>query len=248
MEYSVEDVWEYISSVRSSLEKSNRNFPDSDNKFIEYLRWVFENNSTTIDSGGVLYRGRIYTAQDKWEKYNNPEQYRNLDYAGYDARESFVNLCSSWSEQGRMNPEGIRCLYAAKNIETCIKELNPGYEELISIANIKVNEDLKIVDLSKSFALSDSEDSFKIHLSVYIQELLTQGGNNKKDYVFPQFIAECCKNLKYDGIAYRSKYCSREDILDNNGINVTIFNYRKCEPIGSRLYEVNKISVESNEL
>ena len=241
----MESVWNYISQVRSSLEKSNRYFPDTDNQFIENLRWIFTNCSKPINSGAILYRGRIYTADDKWDKWHHPELYRNLDYAGYNAEESFVNVNTAWCAQGRMNPEGICCLYTAQDIETCVKELNPGYCELISIADIQISNDLLIADLSRSFAMGNSIDKFKIDLSVYIQELITQGGYNQKDYISPQFIAECCKNMGYDGIAYRSKYCSMNDIQNGRGINVTLFNYGKCAPIGSKLYRIDKISIDS---
>lgn len=248
MEYSIGEVWEYINSVKSTLEKSNRYFPDLNNQFLEYLRTIFRSCSEKIESGNVLYRGRIYTADDKWEKLNHPEKYRDLKYAGYDAKESFVNQSSVWPAQGRMNPEGICVLYTAKDIETCIKELNPGYSELISIADIKIKNDLEIANLSKSSAFDDSKNKFEIDLSVYIQELITQGGYNQKDYVFSQFVAGCCKNMGYDGLAYRSKYCSREDAGYNKGINVAVFNYEKCEPIGSKLYKVDKISINSIKL
>lgn len=239
-------VWEYISNIRSTLEKSNRHFPDSDNQFIKYLRNIFESCSISKKSGTVLYRGRIYTAEDKFEKLHHPENYRDLKFAGYNAKESFVNWNNDWPVQGRMNPEGIHCLYTATDVDTCIMELIPGYEELISIAKIDIIKDLKIVDLSKSDAIGDS--TFEVYLSVYIQELITQGGDNKKDYIFPQYIAGCCKNMGYDGMAYRSKYCSRDDTGNDRGINITIFNYEKCEPIDSKLYKVDKILINSNEL
>lgn len=246
---TIERVWKYISSVRSTLEKSNRYFPDANNEFNGQLNRIFESLTSVVNSGYILYRGRIYTADDKWDKSKHPAKYRCLHFAGYDADNSFVNKSTSWPTQGRMNPEGISCLYTAKDIETCIKELNPGYEELVSVAKIKVNEELRIVDLSKgSSALGNGDDIFQLYLSVYIQELITQGGDNTQDYIFPQYIAEYCKYLKYDGIAYRSKYYSRNNVLNDIGINITIFNYDKCEPISSKLYRVNDITLKASEL
>ncbi len=248
MDHTLESIWNYISHIRLSLEKSNRCFPNDYNKFIEHLEWIFKSNSETIRSKEILYRGRIYTAEDKWDKYNHPEKYKLHDYVGYDAEKSFVNLSSQWPQEGRMNPIGIPCLYTAKDIDTCIKELCPGLEELISIAEIKVLEDLKIADLSKSSAEGTIEEKFRIDLSVYVQELICQGGYNAKDYVFPQFIAEACKHMGYDGIAYRSKYASRYNVANGKGVNVTIFNFQKCEPVNSKLFIVKEVSVTSDAL
>lgn len=75
-------------------------------------------------------------------------------------------------------------------------------------------------------------------------EFISQGFD-EKDYIFPQFIASYCQHLGYDGIAYRSKYATKENVQKNQGINFTVFNYQKCEAIGSKLYTVNKISIQS---
>jgi copper chaperone CopZ len=172
MEQSYKEVWKYIYDIKKSLEESNRFFSQNHNDFLENLKWIFENCSNVIQPKNILYRGRIYNVEDKYEKYHNPEKYEGDVFMGYDKKGSFINLNNQWPQEGRMNPHGIKCLYTAKDIDTCITELNPGYEELISIAEIEVKENLKIVDLSTSFAIGNTSDKFKIDLSMYIQKLI----------------------------------------------------------------------------
>lgn len=248
MENSIDIVWNYISNLKSALENKNRIFTNDHFEFIEHLRWIFSNKTEIIKSNKILYRGRIYTDIDKWDKYHHPENYKNLEYAGYNKEDSFVNINNHWPQDGRMNPPGIFALYTSKDPNTCIKELSPGYAELISIAEIKVLEDLKIANLSKGFAIGDYSEKFRVDLSLYLQELISQGGYNSRDYIFPQFIAEACKYLGYDGIAYRSKYETRTNVANDIGINVTIFNYNKCAPINSKLYRVDEVLIRSTEL
>jgi len=122
-----------------------------------------------------------------------------------------------------MNPIGISVLYVASDAKTCIKELHPGVEELISVATIETTKELKVADLSKGNSRLDNAQAS--YLSIYVQELISQG-YKERDYIFPQFVSSYCKSLGFDGIGYRSRYATREQINKKSGINYTFFNYR----------------------
>lgn len=232
----LEEIWRYISKIKSSLESDNRFFTDSG--FLTSLKRIFDECSVTLPARTDLYRARIYNEEDKQEKRRGNSL--GEKYEGYDEEGSFVNESNKWPTPGRMNPIGISVLYVASDVETCIKELHPGVEELISVATIKTTKELKVADLSKGNSLSDNvHDSF---LSVYVQELISQG-YKERDYIFPQFVSSYCKSLGFDGIGYRSRYATRGQANEDVGVNYTFFNYNdRFDVTGSKLYEVTNIA------
>ena len=139
-----------------------------------------------------------------------------------------------------MNPIGISVLYVASDVETCIKELHPGVEELISVATIETTKELKVADLSKGNSRLDNAQAS--YLSIYVQELISQG-YKERDYIFPQFVSSYCKSLGFDGIGYRSRYATRGQANEDVGVNYTFFNYNdRFDVTGSKLYEVTNIA------
>lgn len=240
----LKNVWNYLCGVKKSMEMKNRYFFDND--FSIKLKEIFEDRACLIEPNEILYRARLYTEADQIIKRREYSITESSDFRGYDKANSFVNYSSKWARPGRMNPEGIQCLYAATDIDTCIKELSPGFNELVSVAEIKVLDSIRYADLSMGVTMCD--DDFSSSLSIYIQDLITQGGNCEMEYLFPQYIAECCKSFGYDALAYRSKYCSRSEVYENKGVNIAIFNLEKCEPIRSYLYTVDEIFYKSRPL
>ena len=63
------------------------------------------------------------------------------------------------------------------------------------------------------------------------------------DYIPTQYIAEYAKNLGYDGITFESSLTPELSGIDGSSIdtdryNVVVFNYEKCIPVRSNLFEV----------
>ena len=71
-----------------------------------------------------------------------------------------------YSKSGRINPEGIRCLYLANSIDTAILEVRATKYDYVSIATFQTNKDLHIIDLTELNKLSPFFDLEKI--STYI--------------------------------------------------------------------------------
>ena len=57
------------------------------------------------------------------------------------------------------------------------------------------------------------------------------------DYIPTQFIAEYAKSLGYDGIAFSSSL-TPEYTPEMHRYNIVIFNYEKCKPVKSNVFEV----------
>lgn len=234
-EQELEKVWIYISDIKQKLEEQNRFFVDP--IFLESLQTIFSESMVLLPSESRFYRARIYNELDKQEKRRGVSL--GSKFEGYDAKNSFVNISNKWPSPGRMNPIGITALYVSTDVETCIKELHPSMGELMSVATIVTNRNLKIVDLSKSS--SHSDDPYIRHLSIYVQEMISQGYNDR-DYIFSQFISSYCQSLGYDGIGYRSKYATRAQANKRQGVNITFFNYDGCAPVESKLYQITRIA------
>lgn len=230
---AMREAFDYITAVKEGLQSSNRFFADE--RFTGYLKTIFSEAEAYIPSSTEFYRARRYDAS------NIDSSKIGTKFEGYDAKASFVNEDSKWPSIGRMNPEGISVLYVASDIRTAITELHPYFSEIYSVATIIANEQLRIADLSRSESFIS--DDFTRNLAVYVQEWVSKGLTNK-DYVFPQYVSSYCKSQGFDGIAYRSKYATRENTRKQEGINYTIFNYEKCEVISTKLYNVGKVSVQ----
>ena len=226
----------YIQEIKNNLINTNRFFVDE--KFNSKLMECIKGKEKTIYRGTVLYRARNYTEDDRFEKYRN---YRNSRFAGYNNKGSFVNLENKWCPEGRMNPAGIPYLYTSYGVETCLAEVKPYADTLVSVAKIKVEEDLKIVDFSKEFGMSERE--WDADFSMFIDGELSTGTRDQGGYLFSQYVAEFCKQNKYDAIAYRSSFGT-----NCAGKNVTIFSHQKCKAISSKLYHVKEVRVVATQL
>lgn len=226
---------------KKGLLNNNRYFCDS--FFERTLNQVIDASVIEMLPNKELYRARIYNEEDK------PLLLAGCtignQFEGYDKKGSFVNEDIDWPSYGRMNPNGIRCLYVSSDERTCIKEVLPASRELISVATILVKQTLKIADLSKN--KSCLKDPYCKGFSIALQEMISEG-YSEKDYVLPQYIAAFCQSLGYDGIGYRSKYATQDEVKKGIGVNYTIFNYNKCEVINSRLHLIKNMILQETTL
>lgn len=232
------DARKLIDKAKKTIQEENRFFPDE--IFVKELDQIFKENERIIPLGTSLYRARLYDKESK-QLNTNDEKESDSGFTGYSKEESFVNMNDRWNGAGRMNAQGIKVLYTATDQRTAAVELHPGAGDEISMAEILVESDLKIVDLSQGIARGDNEHH--LYVSSFVQEYISQG-HTERDYVFSQYISSYCKNKGYDGIAYKSKYARKEDSRNGYGINISIFNYEKCEPISSHVVTVKRITIE----
>lgn len=229
---SIVDVEAFFREVQSSLESQNRFFPDQ--RLPKAMHEVLTCSSAIrhVLAGQVFYRGRIYHKEQDTATSKPPE------FQGYDAKGSTVNLDDSWPKAGRMNAEGIHVLYVATGDKTCAKELGVAANEKISIADMTVQSELRLVDFPR--LEKTLRDPKKKAFVGCINEVLSSGYGGQT-YVFPQYISSWCQHNGYDGVVYRSKYASKKEI--HKGMNIVIFDWRKCIPTASRVATVNTISL-----
>ena len=90
---------------------------------------------------------KIIDAYKKWQRKR---------FKGYNSSESGASPADNASS-GRLNPEKIRYLYLAEDIETAVYEVRPTIEQHVSVATFTTNNDLKIYDLTREIKTQEGE-------------------------------------------------------------------------------------------
>ncbi len=150
---------------------------------------------------------------------------------------------------GRGNPPGIRYLYTATDMETAVGEKRPGAGTILSVAKLRVLEDLVLVDLA---AVRPPQTPFgheSIAHAITAYEVLTTLGRELTrpvhhedpvtEYLPSQFLCELILDLGYDGVVYGSSYGS--------GKNVLLFDPDAAIPISVKLVRVQSLTFELDE-
>jgi hypothetical protein len=229
---------------------------------LTYVKNFTLNNQITFGEGHKLYRARLFTRDDSYLQYMNNEnsnsdktdKYSDLKnqlykydietrsksgFWGYNKEESFVPPDNELVGDGRVNPKFIKYLYTSEDPYTSMVEIRPYLNSKVSIAKINALEPLNIADFSK---FKDIKETFEMYLILIIMRDLSKPSDSElKDYLSTQYIGEFVKSLGLDGIRFNSS-------LHDSGKNVTIFNYHKCCPISSTLYQIDDICFEASSM
>jgi hypothetical protein len=229
---------------------------------LSYLEQFVNKNNSLIEKDTVLYRARIYKEDSlpfnwrygissldvrkplhKWLKESTIQKLKTnpeLGFWGYDEQNSFIRNDNIEDYEGRTNPSFIKYLYTAEDPYTALVEVRPYLGSLVSVAEIRVDEDLKIADFSyksiKNFGGFERSLFFMI-----MNDFSKPSDSDKKDYIPIQYIAEYIKNLGFDGIKFNSS-------LYDRGRNITVFKYQNCHAIGSKLYAISDICFDTEGL
>lgn len=155
------------------------------------------------------------------------------------------------ASHGRANPPGIPYLYVGSTAETAVSEVRPHTGESVCVAEFKIPDDIKLVDLRdprrlvSPIELGDETQIGKLRGDVGFLErlgeeltrpVLPQGA--AIDYVPSQFLCEFIKKCGYDGVVYKSAV--------GDGVNLALFKPDLAR--GSQQlkeYVVKRVAVET---
>lgn len=184
---------------------------DSKNYFLVEKAAVTEISSRIPDfeaqlhAGTSLFRTRIgYAARATPLKgWGNERHYRPYVDSHLSAPPPIA------ASGGRMNRQGVAFLYMATDEATAIAETRPHPGHFCTVGEFKAVEALRIADLSAvnvaQFAASDKRlDDFlflKTLDSLFSMPITPEG---RASYHFTQLLADCFRQLGFDGIRYRS--------------------------------------------
>jgi hypothetical protein len=217
-----EEVWE---NFKEELKHTNRFFPQlKDTVFGEKFDVVLRYRQLILTEGFPMYRARL----------------------GEQPKEKMLNPPPDIAKQGRANPHGISYLYCAVDEETCIAEIRPWKGAKVTVAEIRVKRDLKLVNLRWEsicpFLIDSPDKALEIDslLKRFSYELSKPVDPNKSEieYLPTQYITELIKSKGYDGICFQSSLGS--------GFNFVLFDEKNVEVVDVKYFVINNISYQYN--
>ncbi len=230
----VQSIWDRF---KAEIKHKNRFHISSANLIdLDVLKKFFDSESFTkiIKKGRSFYRCRIS---------NNIAGYENKD---------MWSPPKKFATSGRANPKGISYLYLSSRTETTFYESRASLFDYASVAEFRLKDDIKILDLRNpeydiiSWSEDDAVELFLIYGS-FIQTLQEEISlpirkqDKDLDYIPTQYISEYIKSLGFDGVEYQSS-------LDKEGYNLAVFNPDKFDCIETKVYDINNIRLDYKEV
>lgn len=105
------------------------------------------------------------------------------------------------SAHGRYNEVGRSCYYIAEDKEGALKEIykhSGGTKPRVQVIGLKAIKPVKLLDLSGEVKKTNR---FIEHLRFAVEN---EAGKTVREYLLPNYVASCCKEIGIDGIRYRS--------------------------------------------
>lgn len=223
-----------LQSFIKEISFKNRN--PKDNKVLNILDELNTNPERIFFPDDKLYRCRIV--------YKNSNLGVEKNFWGFSAKESFVAPPENTKDM-RANYKYIPYLYCSNNPYTALVEVRPRIGSTISVATIVVKEKLTLLDFTLNHLpkkMTEAKKNLFSDLSYLFSKPIAYE-DDTLDYIPTQYIAEYAKNLGYDGIVFESSLTPEIHTInsvnpDLDWYNVVIFNYSKCIPVRSNLFQI----------
>jgi len=148
--------------------------------------------------------------------------------------------------EGRVNPKGIPCLYLATTKRAAVSEVRPWIGALVSVAQLKTERNLTIVDCSKLHKTrpifleeppqQKIDDAVWASIDRAFSEPITPT-EDSADYAPTQTLAELFCSKGYDGLAYKSAF-------GEDGYNIALFDLESATVINCALVKVTELDVK----
>lgn len=230
----------YLDDFINEVKKDGSSSPD--NPIFSFLRDKTTNSTRKLMIDTELYRARVIQGDEPINISQN--------YYGYDLRGSFVNPNTSRITAMRANRAGQPRLYCADVNYLALIEVRPKVGDKISLATLKVNDVLTILDLTLfhiPYGMDEEKQKLFAEISILFSTPVNQD-DDKSDYLVTQEIADFVESLGYDGIAFSSSLSPALNQENYNCCNLVIFNYQKCSPVKSNVVEMqSKYDAEGSD-
>ena len=203
--------------------KDSENVGDVD----DYFNMQLAAAMMAVEKGSA--RGKeIIAAYNKWQRKR---------FKGFNASDSGAPP-ADLGTAGRINPKKIRYLYLAESPETAIYEVRPTIGQYVSVAYFRTVDEVKIYDLTQEIKTSEGEDPKSDYalFNVIQQRFSEPNAGDTFRYLPTQYLGEVIKQMGFDGIRFKSS-------LKNDGINIVLFDDKKCKAFRSDLIRVGDIEL-----
>ena len=178
---------------------------------------------------------------------------KNAPFYGYDEKESDAPPAEK-AKAGRINPEGIVYLYAAKDVQTAILETRPVPTQYVSVAEIELKKDIHLFSFINMPVFDDEGENALTNVGYgAVGEYFSRPNySDQSYYLATQYISEYIKNktsedgnIIFDGMCYKSA-------LNPDGVNYVLFDTnpetRKYKVLNSAVYQVKDLMGNSEQL
>lgn len=205
---STYDYWWHLNQLANIIKHESRFvIPERYMTFVRtILQLIHDNFSSTLPSKSILYRARLNTI-DLGNRENETIPF---------PPEQMGTPPPTLSTSGRINPEGIPYLYCAGELDTAGAELRPWKGSFLTIAEIQIEHNLHIVDLT--IDCGDKDNALALFFYEFTDMFSKQWPpESKLNYLVTQFFSEHFKSDGFRGVKYKSDF-------NNGGNNYALFN------------------------
>lgn len=251
---NVSSTWDYYKFRREILHERRYVYSSFVNNFIRNIQETAQKRQSEIKQGHELYRAQIgcnkYIMIDE-ESGEEVEREEPFDEA---RMKPFPDKAS----EGRINPKGIPCFYAATSLNVAISEVRPWVGASVTVSLATTKQDLRIVNCMNDRAIIfPSRDGTQTELESWawalinlaFSEPISRDRNNTNmlaEYAPTQLLSEIFKEMGFDGIAYNSHYSNNDE-----GHNIALFDPTKInirsEPSHNSVYKIRSMHFEYTE-
>lgn len=223
-----------------------------DNELSEFLNSINDtchDRVKTLKAGSVVWRAQTGYAEEKASDI--VEQDFHVDKRIPFPFERMKPLTNSASE-GRANSKGIPCLYVAADAETAVHEVRPWPGLTLTIAQLHLIKDVKLIDFSETadaeqypyFFFGEPSIEQRVEAVWAAMDIAFSWPvtvtDSTSEYAPTQIIAEFIKSKGYDGIIYKSSL--------TKGHNYVLFNLNDAAVVQCDLFVVSKVKYDFERL
>lgn len=205
--------------------------------FLDALWATSHERIRTVPAGTQLWRAQLGC------EYGRKEHDGDVDEFEWPFSPERMKPLRHSAHEGRVNPKGIPCLYVGSERETAMAEVRPWVGATLSLATLRVERDLTLVDCSvgsgggSPIFLVEPEGEMRTQaIWRQVDKDFSRPVENEMstaEYVPTQVIAEFFKQKGIDAIGYKSGL--------EAGFNLAIFDPALATVVACGLYSADSI-------
>lgn len=207
------DLNPHILRISERLETDNHF--NLEGEIIEILEEYRDVASLILKENMILYRARVGIKEKKRSFSMGFEtEFHYSPYKGVEIGAPPPHIATG----GRLNRAGVSFLYCATDKYTAISEVRPHPSDRVSLAKILLGRDAKVFDLSSTMLLYFFENDEMLEklkplntLGFLINETIPP--SERIRYSITQLIADCIRQLGFEGVAFNSSVGDGKNIV-----------------------------------
>lgn len=237
------NTWEDFKNFEAAVKNEYRFIHSPEvKKFLDNIKRTLPNRARPLALGTVLFRSQIGCKTRKSQG--------QIVACGYPSKR--MKPKPNKSHEGRANPKGISYLYLSDEDNTSMAELRPHKGQIISLAQFKMNRDLKLVDCSSVqnqysywrciFDEPHSQEDIGSAIWSMINSAFSKPVTNNEssaDYIPTQILAELFKAEDFDGVCFKSGLGEEHNFL--------LFDADAADFVDCKVMETKSIEYEFSE-